>query len=138
MLCKSHFRGSPTCVARVKVMGTKFPHSHQFTLSHDRRSHCGQPSLPNGHKSRTKVDESDSDEERKYPKQPFQLCSFASSHVNGLKSARRRVPVIHSIQRVQRTVGVRVTVQASYEQIPSLLHRQSRPSTVPFLPGFLH
>ena len=42
---------------------------------------------------------------------------------------------MHIIQRVQCTVGVRVTVQALHEQFPSLLHRRSLPSTPPFLPG---
>ena len=41
----------------------------------------------------------------------------------------------HIIQRVQCTVGVRVTVEALRRQSPSLLHRQSLPSTPPFLPG---
>ena len=30
---------------------------------------------------------------------------------------------------------MRVTVQALHRQFPSLLHRRSRPSTLPFLPG---
>ena len=41
---------------------------------------------------------------------------------------------VHIIQRVQCAVGVRVTVLALHEQFPSLLQRQSRPSTLPFLP----
>ena len=41
---------------------------------------------------------------------------------------------IHIIQRVQCTVGVRVTVLALHRQFPFLLHCQSLPSTLPFLP----
>ena len=42
--------------------------------------------------------------------------------------------MIHIIQGVQCTVGVRVPVQALHRQFPSLLRRRSRPSTRPFLP----
>ena len=42
---------------------------------------------------------------------------------------------IHTIQRVRGTVGVRVTVRVLHEQFLCLLHRRSRPSTLPFLPG---
>ena len=54
-----------------------------------------------------------------------------------LDSIRRRLweGAIHIIQRVQCTVGVRVTVQALHRQFPSLLHRWSRHSTLPSLPG---
>ena len=39
------------------------------------------------------------------------------------------------IQRVQCTVGVRVTVQALHKQFPSLLRRRFRIAALPFLPG---
>ena len=47
---------------------------------------------------------------------------------------RDRSWAIHTIQRVQCTVGVRVTVLVLHEQLPCLLHRRSRPSAPPCLP----
>ena len=64
------------------------------------------------------------------------ICAGATSVLFPIYIYGGIARAVHVIERFPYTVGVLVTVQALHEQFPSLLRRRSRPSTLPFLPGW--